>query len=541
MDVWSLGYTPIKIFELGKSLSTYPNKEDAEILYRGFSEGFKLNYFGPRCRMETKNLKSVIQNPDIAWEKVMNEVQSGRIAGPFINRPISNLRCSPIGIVPKTVGYRLITHLSFPPNLSLNDFVDEKFTSVQYSLFDNAIDMIRMLGVNAEVGKKDIKSAFRLLRIYPGDFDLLGFKLENYYFIDKCLPMGYSESCCLFEKFSTFIQWVVETESNSKNVDHYLDDFLFAGKSNTHDCQHLMDTFDKVCDRLGVPVAPEKTERPCNKLHYLGLLIDTEKMLIQIPDKKVLDLKSKIDYALSRKKITLKELQSLCGSLAFCSKALPAGRAFSRRIYLATSQAKKPHHYVKISTGMRQDLSVWKLFLENFNGISYMLDTDWRWNCILNLYTDSAGGSELGCGAYFQGKWTYLQWPRSWAGSEILKDITYLEMVPIALSVYLWGNLFHKKKIVFNSDNQSVVQILNTKTSKSLRVMSLVRHIVYWSLLGNFHIKGKFVPGFTNILADSISRGNFQKFKSLPLSADIDPVAIPEEFWSLLDQKCTNF
>jgi hypothetical protein len=34
--------------------------------------------------------------------------------------------------------------------------------------------MIKNLGVNALIGKKDIKSAFQLLPIYPGDFDLLG-------------------------------------------------------------------------------------------------------------------------------------------------------------------------------------------------------------------------------------------------------------------------------------------------------------------------------------------------------------------------------
>ena len=68
-------------------------------------------------------------------------------------------------------------------------------------------------------------------------------------------------------------------------------------------------------------------------------------------------------------------------------------------------------------------------------------------------------------------------------------------MTPIALSVYLWGNLFLKKKILINSDNKAVVEILN---SKSVRVMFLVRHIVYWSILCNFHIKGQYVPGFNN-------------------------------------------
>jgi hypothetical protein len=44
--------------------------------------------------------------------------------------------------------------------------------------------------------------------------------------------------------------------------------------------------------------------------------------------------------------------------------------------------------------------------------------------------------------------------------------------------VYLWGNQWHGKKILFHSDNQSVVEILNSCTSKSERVMTLVRHII---------------------------------------------------------------
>jgi hypothetical protein len=63
-------------------------------------------------------------------------------------------------------------------------------------------------------------------------------------------------------------------------------------------------------------------------------------MLIQIRDEFFLELKSKIKFVLGGKKVTLRNLQSLCGSLVFCSKALTAGRAFSRRIYLATSSAK---------------------------------------------------------------------------------------------------------------------------------------------------------------------------------------------------------
>ena len=86
------------------NLKNYPNQVDANMLLDGFTNGFKLYYHGPRMPLDTKNLKSVLFNTDVAISKVKNEILEGRIAGPFNVRPISNLRCSPIGLVPKKPG-----------------------------------------------------------------------------------------------------------------------------------------------------------------------------------------------------------------------------------------------------------------------------------------------------------------------------------------------------------------------------------------------------------------------------------------------------
>ena len=138
-----MGYSPINLHILSKLLSVYPDPEAADILYNGFRYGFRIDYAGPRVPYESRNLKSVLNNPAIAWEKVMNEVNAGRNS----YRPISNLRVSPIGLVPKkTGGIRLITNLSSPINGSVNDFIDTSYTSVQYSSFDRAVVMIQKLG-----------------------------------------------------------------------------------------------------------------------------------------------------------------------------------------------------------------------------------------------------------------------------------------------------------------------------------------------------------------------------------------------------------
>ena len=92
-------------------------------------------------------------------------------------------------LVPKnTSGWSLITYLSYPPGNSVNDFIDEKLTTVQYSKFDNVIYIIQTLNEHVKIGNIHIKSAFRFLPCYPGDFDLLSFKLETCIILTNLWP-----------------------------------------------------------------------------------------------------------------------------------------------------------------------------------------------------------------------------------------------------------------------------------------------------------------------------------------------------------------
>jgi len=82
-------------------LKQYPDCDNAVILENGFRYGFRIHYTGPRTSLDCKNLKSVYQHPQVALQKLQSEINLGRIMGPFRQRPISNIRCSTIGIIPK--------------------------------------------------------------------------------------------------------------------------------------------------------------------------------------------------------------------------------------------------------------------------------------------------------------------------------------------------------------------------------------------------------------------------------------------------------
>ena len=93
------------------------------------------------------------------------------------------------------------------------------------------------------------------------------------------------------------------------------------------------------------------------------------------------------------------------GLFIFACKVVALGRAFSRRLINDTCKITKPHHRIRVSQEMREDLKVWLSFLSDYNGITVMIDNVWTSNETICLFTDSAGGRDKGFGIYFQGKW----------------------------------------------------------------------------------------------------------------------------------------
>ena len=86
-----------------------------------------------------------------------------------------------------------------------------------------------------------------------------------------------------------------------------------------------------------------------------------------------------------------------------CAKAIPSAMAFIRCTYASLSGIDKPiHHDNRHSNGIK-DHRMWHPFLYVFISISYMQDKESISANTLNLQTDSAGGSALGCGVIYPG------------------------------------------------------------------------------------------------------------------------------------------
>ena len=68
---------------------------------------------------------------------------------------------------------------------------------------------------------------------------------------------------------------------------HYLDDYIIMGPLSTAGCQKNLDLMLMLCRRLGVPVAPAKCEGPSTVLVYLGFELDTDNLVVRLPQAKL--------------------------------------------------------------------------------------------------------------------------------------------------------------------------------------------------------------------------------------------------------------
>ena len=86
-------------------------------------------------------MKSANENPDILRETMFKEAKAGRVDDSFDVPPFSNLQISPLGLVPKKkIGeHRVIHHLSYPDQLSVNDGIPQDICTVQYQTIDDAV------------------------------------------------------------------------------------------------------------------------------------------------------------------------------------------------------------------------------------------------------------------------------------------------------------------------------------------------------------------------------------------------------------------
>ena len=146
----------------------------------------------------------------------------------------------------------------------------------------------------------------------------------------------------------------------------------------------------------------------------------------------------------------------------------------------------------------------------------------------IGVFTDASGRGYGFCVNEF---WGFGCFPDSWLSF----GIAIKELYPIVVVAWLFGSMFANSKIIFNSDNLAVVEILNKQSAHNKHLMLLLRSLICASMKFNFLFKSAHLAGKLNVTADLLSRFHIKKAldlnpQFLPSAVQVPDFLLPEAF-----------
>lgn len=518
---------PLKVEVFARELKHHPDRERVAFILNGLQEGFRLGFDNSRPLKSAKcNKPTAYKHSGVIDAYLANEVQLGRVAGPFSSPPIPSLHISSFSVIPKKGQpgkWRLIVDLSSPHDHSVNDGIDADNYSMHYVRVDEIIRMVAKHGMGALMAKFDVEAAYRNVPIHPKDRYLLGLKWRGQFYVDLALPFGLRSAPFIFNGVADMVEWILINNYELEDLVHYLDDFILAGPPDTLRCHRDLTTALNVCKQLGLPLHPKKCEGPATSLTILGIRLDSVRQTAELPPDKFAALKSLIHSWTSKQWCTKKELQSLIGHLHHAAKVVWPGRAFIRRMLDLLHCFRRNDHPIRLNREFRLDLSWWHQFLSEWHGVSFWLFPGLSPPPDTEVMSDASGA--VGFGAIWGEEW----FNGIWLHQQVNLSIAYKELYPIVMAAALWGSHWSRQHIMFRSDNEAVVLILNSRTSKVPVIMHLVRHLLLSAARFQFSFSTLHIPGLCNVVADALSRFNWQAFRQLAPRAAASPIKIPRD------------
>lgn len=354
--------------------------------------------------------------------------------------------------------------------------------------------------------KVDIASAFTHVMIHHShrDFFRIRWKGREYRF--RAMPFGYRDSPRIF----TMLMRAALKPLRERGIRlvAYLDDILLLASSPTEAAQHGKLLVDHLAS-LGFNLKLEKCVlRPSQKIEFLGMSLDTNRLILTLPPSKVAALRKDVRSlrdSHQRTPPSAKEVASLVGRLVATHAAVEPALLYTRALNTDTMRARRRGGWrepVTLSAESLSDLERWLGLLSNWDGRLLFAPKP-----EVVVTTDASG---LAWGAWL----STPQNPENpvmetwglWSRAEKRRSSNWREAMASLLALQAFRLQIQRKAVLLRTDNTSNVANVNRGGGSSSALTEVARQVWDFCRVWECSVRAEYKPGVQNERADRLSR-----------------------------------
>lgn len=162
------------------------------------------------------------------------------------------------------------------------------------------------------LAKVDVEHAYHNILMHADNRPILGMRWRDKIYVNTVLPFGLRSAPKVFSAVADTLEWILPDIGTPPLPGR----FLTMGRANIQECVCNLMLIEKICKYLGIPLKIEKIEGTSAALVFLGIMLDTNKREISLPEQKLEDLKALVSVWKSKSSCTKRDLLSLIGKLA---------------------------------------------------------------------------------------------------------------------------------------------------------------------------------------------------------------------------------
>ena len=398
---------------------------------------------------------------------------------------------SPIFITEKSDGgHRLILNLK-----RLNEFI-----RYEHFKMDSLKDVLLLVTPNCFMAKLDLKDAYYSVRVAPEYCKYLKFAFGEELYKFVCFPNGLGPCP---RKFTKLMKVPLSTlRSRGHKVSGYIDDFFTCAHTSTRCSSSVLEMHDLFVS-LGFVIHPDKSVfQPSQRIEFLGFLIDSRSMTVELTAKKKASLKKLVSQLLSISSPTIRLVAKVLGTIVSSFPASRYGPLHYRCIdadKTAALQACKGNFdaHMTLSVNSRSELEWWKSHIDGMINDIHLPPIRHK------IYCDA---SDFAWGASFG---TYRT-GGSWTLREDELHINGKELLAIYFALRAFIDLIDSHILIYTDNTTAVAAINHMGTSRSQQCNELAQVIWGYCRRHSLWVTCTHIPGVDNVDADLESRRDYR-------------------------------